>query len=141
MSRATSSTRSVMITKSLVPRISWACCATCTLTAPSSPKRELLGREHTNCTLGLKGQATKNSGPSEIKLLDFLYGNGASDSTLPSGLRERYKLAAAWAHGARLPASPRLAGSASRMEGQDEVISLSWEQIHHSLYDSSFVKR
>src|SRR4030095_14886402 len=51
MSRATSSTRSVIIIKSLVPRISWACCATCTLTAPSSPKLELLGREHTNCTL------------------------------------------------------------------------------------------
>src|SRR2546428_829005 len=50
MSRATSSTRSVIITKSLVPRISWACCASCTLMAPSSLTLELLGREHNNCT-------------------------------------------------------------------------------------------
>src|SRR6266446_10715291 len=50
MRRATSSTRSVIITKSLVPRISWACCASCTLMALSSLTLELLGKEHTNCT-------------------------------------------------------------------------------------------
>ena len=50
MSKATSSTRSVIITKSLVPKISWACCASCTLMAPSSLTLELLGREHNNCT-------------------------------------------------------------------------------------------
>ena len=50
MSRATSSTRSVIITKSLVPRSSWACCASCTLMTPSSLTLELLGREHNNCT-------------------------------------------------------------------------------------------
>src|SRR5712692_8103212 len=50
MSRATSSTRSVIITKSLCPRISWACCASCTLMASSSPKLQVLWREHSNCT-------------------------------------------------------------------------------------------
>src|SRR5437870_11142382 len=50
MSRATSSTRSVIITKSLCPRISWACCASCTLMTPSSAKQFQLGREHSNCT-------------------------------------------------------------------------------------------
>src|SRR5712692_5672152 len=49
MSSATSSTRSVIITKSLCPRISWACSASCTLMAPSSPTLELRGREHSNC--------------------------------------------------------------------------------------------
>src|SRR5262252_2677361 len=48
---ATSSTRSVIITKSLVPKISWACCASCTLMAPSSLPLELRGSEHNNCTL------------------------------------------------------------------------------------------
>src|SRR5438034_10348565 len=52
MRRATSSTRSVMITKSLVPRISWACCASCTLMAPSSPKWQVLWREHSSCPSG-----------------------------------------------------------------------------------------
>src|SRR2546427_4602371 len=37
-------------TKSLVPRISLACCASCTLIPPSSLTLELLGREHSNCT-------------------------------------------------------------------------------------------
>src|SRR5262249_17971144 len=50
MSRATSSTRSVIITKSLCPRMTFACCASCTLMAPSSPTLELRGREHSNCT-------------------------------------------------------------------------------------------
>src|SRR2546429_143531 len=50
MSRATSSTRSVIITKSLCPRISWACCASCTRMTPSSAKQFQLGREHSNCT-------------------------------------------------------------------------------------------
>src|SRR2546426_11706072 len=50
MRSATSSTRSVMITRSLCPRISRACCASCTLIAPSSPPLALLGREHSNCT-------------------------------------------------------------------------------------------
>src|SRR5438552_2283759 len=50
MRSATSSTRSVMITRSLCPRSSRACCASCTLIAPSSPQLALLGREHSNCT-------------------------------------------------------------------------------------------
>src|SRR2546426_1673920 len=50
MRRATSSTRSVIITKSFCPRIAFACCASCTLMAPSSPTLELHGREHSNCT-------------------------------------------------------------------------------------------
>src|SRR5436853_4243768 len=50
MSKATSSTRSVMITRSLCPRSFWTCCANCTRMLPSSPKLEPLGREHNNCT-------------------------------------------------------------------------------------------
>src|SRR3989442_1604959 len=50
MRRATSSTHSVIITKSFCPRIAFACCASCTLMAPSSPTLELHGREHSNCT-------------------------------------------------------------------------------------------
>src|SRR5438874_10124379 len=50
MSKATSSTRSVMITRSLCPRSFWTCCANCTRMLPSSPKLEPLGREHSNCT-------------------------------------------------------------------------------------------
>src|SRR5215472_5956925 len=50
MSRATSSTRSVMMTRSLCPRRSWACCASCTLMAPSSSMLALHRREHSHCT-------------------------------------------------------------------------------------------
>src|SRR5437016_3863872 len=50
MGKATSSTRSVMITRSLCPRSFWTCCANCTRMLPSSPKLEPLGREHNNCT-------------------------------------------------------------------------------------------
>src|SRR5438132_3474096 len=74
MSRATSSTRSVIITKSLWPRISLACCASCTLMAPSSPKLELLGREHSNCTSWAQRTVDPTLRPPEITLLDFLYG-------------------------------------------------------------------
>src|SRR6266446_8168231 len=74
MSRATSSTRSVIITKSLCPRISLACCARCTLMAPSSPKLKLGGREHSNCTLWAQRSVNPKLSPPEIQLLDFLYG-------------------------------------------------------------------
>src|SRR5437764_1277226 len=50
MSRATSSTRSVLITTALCPRLSWAWGASGTRMALSSPTLELLGREHHNCT-------------------------------------------------------------------------------------------
>src|SRR5438093_2396555 len=77
MSRATSSTRSVMITKSLVPRISWACCATCTLTVPSSPKLELLGREHTNGTLWPQRTGDpKLRPPQKLSFWTFCTANG-----------------------------------------------------------------
>src|SRR5262245_9678410 len=49
MSNATSSTRSVIITKALCPRMSCACCASCTRMEPSSPTLELRGKEHSNC--------------------------------------------------------------------------------------------
>src|SRR5438445_1605439 len=80
MSRATSSTRSVIITKSLWPRISLACCASCTLMAPSSPKLELLGREHSNCTSWAQRTVDPTLRPPEITLLDFLYGEWGVDS-------------------------------------------------------------
>src|SRR5262249_18833896 len=87
MSRATSSTRSVIITKSLWPRISLACCASCTLMTPSSPKLELLGREHSNCTSWAQRTVDPTLRPPEIKLLDFLYGEwGVYNSPFaPSG--------------------------------------------------------
>src|SRR2546428_11644304 len=76
MSRATSSTRSVIITTSLCPRISWACCASCTLMAHSFSKLELLGREHSNCMSWAQSTVDlKLRHPQEIKLLDFLYGD------------------------------------------------------------------
>src|SRR5712692_270988 len=74
MSRATSSTRSVIITKSLCPRIALACCASCTLMEPSSPKLKLRGREHSNCTPWAQRTVDPKLSPPEIKLLDFLYG-------------------------------------------------------------------
>src|SRR2546422_3090761 len=75
MSRATSSTRSVIITTSLCPRISWACCASCTLMAPSSSKLALLGREHSNWTSWAQSTVALKLRPSpEIKLWDFLCG-------------------------------------------------------------------
>src|SRR5262249_13657895 len=63
MSRATSSTRSVIITKSLVPKISWACCASCTLMAPSSLTLELRGREHNNYTSWAQNTVDPQSRP------------------------------------------------------------------------------
>src|SRR2546427_13286504 len=60
-------------TKSLVPRISLACCASCTLIPPSSLTLELLGREHSNCTSWAQKRPAQRSGPPEIQLLDFLY--------------------------------------------------------------------
>src|SRR5712691_2740192 len=75
MSRATSSTRSVIITKSLCPRISLAWCASCTLMAPSSPPMGLRGREHSNCTSWAQRIVDPKLTPTlEIQLLDFLYG-------------------------------------------------------------------
>src|SRR5262252_5539283 len=71
MRSATSSTRSVIITKSLVPRISLACCASCTLMPPSSLTLELLGREHSNCTSGAQstvGPTLKSPGNSAFGL-------------------------------------------------------------------------
>src|SRR2546428_6881485 len=74
MRRATSSTRSVIITKSFCPRISWACCASCTLMASSSPKLQVFWREHSNCTSGAQRAVDSQLRPPEIQLLDFLYG-------------------------------------------------------------------
>src|SRR5262249_113900 len=74
MRRATSSTRSVMITKSLVPRISWACCASCTLMAPSSLSCTCFGESIATARHGLKGRSTPSSRPPRNQLLDFLYG-------------------------------------------------------------------
>src|SRR5215831_3951324 len=74
MSSATSSTRSVIITRSLCPRISLACCASCTLMPPSSPSWSCLDKSITTARHGLKGQSSSSSGSQEIQLLDFLYG-------------------------------------------------------------------
>src|SRR3989475_10716530 len=66
-------------TKSLVPRISLACCASCTLIPPSSLTLELLGREHSNCTSWAQKRPAQRSGPPEIQLLDFLYSEWGGD--------------------------------------------------------------
>src|SRR6266487_1479152 len=68
MSKATSSTRSVMITRSLCPRISWACCASCTLMVLSSLKIEPLGREHSNITSWSENTFRPNSQSTHKKL-------------------------------------------------------------------------
>src|SRR5712691_6114851 len=70
MSSATSSTRSVIITKSLCPRISRACSASCTLMTPSSPTLELPGREHSNCM----SWAQRRAEPKVTPLGNYVFG-------------------------------------------------------------------
>src|SRR5262249_11913565 len=99
MSRATSSTRSVMMTRSLCPRRSWACCASCTLMDPSFPTLNLCGNEHSNCTPWAQRIVEPNLGLPAIQLLDFLYGEWGGHSvgqnqkgetrTSPSALQRR----------------------------------------------------
>src|SRR6266581_4152303 len=78
MSKATSSTRSVMITRSLCPRISWACCARCTLMVLSSLKIEPLGREHSNVTSWSENTFRPNSQstPRKLSFWDLCRANG-----------------------------------------------------------------
>src|SRR6266700_8192035 len=78
MSKATSSTRSVMITRSLCPRISWACCASCTLMVLSSLKIEPLGREHSNITSWSENTFRPNSQstPKKLSFWDLCRANG-----------------------------------------------------------------
>src|SRR2546426_396070 len=78
MSRATSSTRSVMITRSLCPRLSWTCCASCTLMVLSSPKIEPLGREHSNVTSWSEDTFRSNSQrtPRKLSFWDLCRANG-----------------------------------------------------------------
>src|SRR5689334_21112177 len=70
MSNATSSTRSVIITKSLCPRVSFACCASCTRMAPSSSTLELRGKEHSNCPL----QAQRTVAPKLSPFRNSVFG-------------------------------------------------------------------
>src|SRR6266446_8785560 len=74
MRRATSSTRSVMITSSLCPRIVLACSASCTLMESSSPQLELCGKEHSHYTPWAPRSVDPKFSLPEIQLLDFLYG-------------------------------------------------------------------
>src|SRR2546422_6678561 len=78
MSKATSSTRSVMITRSLCPRISWACCASCTLMVLSSLKIEPRGREHSNVTSWSENTCRPNSQstPKKLSFWDLCRANG-----------------------------------------------------------------
>src|SRR5213595_2175000 len=78
MSKATSSTRSVMITRSLCPRISWACCASCTLMVLYSLKIETLGREHSNITSWSENTFRPNSQstPKKLSFWDLCRANG-----------------------------------------------------------------
>src|SRR5262249_34726922 len=91
MSRATSSTRSVMMTRSLCPRRSWACCASCTLMDPSFPTLNLCGNEHSNCTPWAQRIVEPNLGLPAIQLLDFLYGEWGDDRlwNFPTPLQRR----------------------------------------------------
>src|SRR2546426_4042722 len=83
MSRATSSTRSVMITRSLCPRLSWTCCASCTLMVLSSPKIEPLGREHSNVTSWSEDTFRSNSQrtPRKLSFWDLCRANGEFHSS------------------------------------------------------------
>src|SRR5712691_5520925 len=78
MSRATSSTRSVMITRSLLPRISWTCCASCTRMVLSSSKIEPLGREHSNITSWSENTFRPSSQrtPRKLSFWDLCRANG-----------------------------------------------------------------
>src|SRR3989441_13365548 len=78
MSRATASTLSVMITRSLCPRLSWTCCASCTLMVLSSPKIEPLGREHSNVTSWSEDTFRSNSQrtPRKLSFWDLCRANG-----------------------------------------------------------------
>src|SRR5438128_10322736 len=86
MSRATSSTRSVMMTRSLCPRRSWACCASCTLMALSFPTLKLRGKDHSNCTPWAQRSVAPQLSPLAIQLLDFLYGEWGVTKYLKLGL-------------------------------------------------------
>src|SRR5437763_1603543 len=79
MSRATSSTRSVIMTKSLCPRISLACCASCTRMKLSYPKLKLPGKEHSHGTPWAQRTVNPKCSPLNIALLDFLYGEWGED--------------------------------------------------------------
>src|SRR5712691_11372105 len=103
MSRATSSTRSVIITKSLCPRIVLACCASCTRMESSSPTLKLCGKEHSHCTPWAQRTVDPKLSLPKIQLLDFLYGEwGVIDTVLvfpdasgkrPVGIREAWEYA------------------------------------------------
>src|SRR2546427_574616 len=101
MSRATSSTRSVMITRSLCPRLSWTCCASCTLMVLSSPKIEPLGREHSNVTSWSEDTFRSNSQrtPRKLSFWDLCRANGEQ---LHRGIRRRPERPAEGAKGGSL---------------------------------------
>src|SRR5437762_11462821 len=67
-----------MITRSLCPRISWACCASCTLMVLSSLKIEPLGREHSNITSWSENTFRPNSQstPKKLSFWDLCRANG-----------------------------------------------------------------
>src|SRR5262249_13595291 len=90
MNRSTSSTRSVMMTRSLGPRRSWACCASCTLMDPSFPTLNLCGNEHSNCTPWAQRIVEPNLGLLAIQLLDFLYGEWGAIMIVISLLLQNY---------------------------------------------------
>src|SRR5262244_2278036 len=87
MSRATSSTRSVIITKSPCPRSSWACCASCTLMTPSSAKQLQLGREHSNCTSWAQRTVDPQLRPPwKLSFWTFCTANGKTESQVGAQL-------------------------------------------------------
>src|SRR2546427_6388745 len=67
-----------MIARSLCPRISWACCASCTLMVLSSLKIEPLGREHSNITSWSENTFRPNSQstPKKLSFWDLCRANG-----------------------------------------------------------------
>src|SRR4030095_10911049 len=74
MRRATSSTPSVLRTRSLCPRRAWACCASGTRMAPSFPTLQPCGNEQSNCTPWAHRIVEPTLSPPAMQLLDFLYG-------------------------------------------------------------------
>src|SRR6266536_2455412 len=121
MRSATSAPRSVMITRSLCPRSSRACCASCTLIVPSSPKLTLLGREHSNWTSCAQRIGNpKIEPPQKFSFWTFYTANGEikRDSTNGSAIM--------WVKGIAMP-SP-FPGMDPYLETPDR-----WRNVHSNL--------
>src|SRR5258705_11669762 len=65
-----------MMTRSLCPRRSWACCASCTLMESSFPKLKLRGKEHSNCTPWAQRTVDPKLSPRKLSFWTFYTADG-----------------------------------------------------------------